>query len=118
MVDGGDQDPERPAARVVVLDQAGVIQGQFSGYGSSSGQLSEPHDLVVESPGPRLCGRARDGAGPALRPRPEPSACGPCEGPTRANRGSLIGQLTDVLGRVDENPLGRTGLKRNHLSHI
>ena len=51
VVDGGDQDPERPAARVVVLDQAGVIQGQFSGYGSSSGQLSEPHDLVVDRRG-------------------------------------------------------------------
>lgn len=51
VVDGGDQDPERPAARVVILDRSGVIQGQFSGHGTSGGQLSEPHDLVIDGQG-------------------------------------------------------------------
>lgn len=51
VVDGGDQDPDNPAARVVVLDRAGAVLGQFSGYGTTQGQLSEPHDLVVDARG-------------------------------------------------------------------
>ena len=51
VVDGGDQDPDNPAARVVVLDRAGTVLGQFSGYGTAQGQLSEPHDLVVDARG-------------------------------------------------------------------
>lgn len=51
VVDGGDQDPDRPAARVVVLDSSGAALGELSGYGSGRGQLSEPHDLVVDARG-------------------------------------------------------------------
>jgi DNA-binding beta-propeller fold protein YncE len=51
VVDGGDQDPDRPAARVVVLDLSGVALGEFAGYGTERGALSEPHDLVVDARG-------------------------------------------------------------------
>lgn len=51
VVDGGDQDPDRPAARVVVLDLAGKVLGELSGYGTERGRLSEPHDIVVDARG-------------------------------------------------------------------
>lgn len=51
VVDGGDQDPENPAARVVVLDREGRVLGQFGSYGTAAGQLAEPHDLAVDERG-------------------------------------------------------------------
>lgn len=51
VVDGGDQDPEHPAARVVVLDRSGRVLGQFSGYGARAGELSDPHDIAVDALG-------------------------------------------------------------------
>ncbi len=51
VVDGGDQDPERPAARVVVLDRAGRVLGQFGSYGTRPGELAEPHDIVLDARG-------------------------------------------------------------------
>ncbi|MFO0648598.1 MAG: hypothetical protein U0326_20320 [Polyangiales bacterium] len=51
VVDGGDQDPSHPAARVVVLDRDGHLLGQFSSYGSRVGELSDPHDIAVDARG-------------------------------------------------------------------
>lgn len=51
VVDGGDQDPDRPAAGVVVLDRDGRVLGRFSGYGARAGQLSDPHDIAVDARG-------------------------------------------------------------------
>lgn len=51
VVDGGDQDPSHPAARVVVLDREGRVLGQFSSYGARVGELSDPHDIAVDSRG-------------------------------------------------------------------
>lgn len=51
VVDGGDQDPDNPAARVVILDREGRVLGQFGAYGTAAGQLSEPHDLAVDNAG-------------------------------------------------------------------
>lgn len=51
VVDGGDQDPDRPAARVVVLDRDGRVLGQFGRYGTGAGELSEPHDIAVDGRG-------------------------------------------------------------------
>lgn len=51
VVDDGDQDPDHPAARVVVLDRSGHVIGQFSGYGARAGELSDPHDIAVDARG-------------------------------------------------------------------
>lgn len=51
VVDGGDQDPDRPAAGVVVLDRDGRVLGRFGPHGAGPGQLSEPHDIAVDARG-------------------------------------------------------------------
>ncbi|MCK6552243.1 hypothetical protein L6R52_40810 [Myxococcota bacterium] len=51
VVDGGDQDPDRPAARVVILGLDGALQGELSMHGTAPGRLSEPHDVVVDRAG-------------------------------------------------------------------
>jgi len=69
VVDGGDQDPERPAARVVVLDREGRLLGEFSGFGTGPGQLSEPHDLVVDAQGRVYVAELGTGRVQRFRPR-------------------------------------------------
>lgn len=69
VVDGGDQDPERPAARVVVLDRSGALLGEFSGFGTGPGQLSEPHDLVVDAQGRVYVAELGTGRVQRFRPR-------------------------------------------------
>jgi DNA-binding beta-propeller fold protein YncE len=51
VVDGGDQDPSHPAARVVVLDRDGRVLGQFGTFGGRAGELSDPHDIAVDARG-------------------------------------------------------------------
>jgi len=51
VVDGGDQDPDRPAAGVVVLDRDGRVLGRFGGFGARAGQLSDPHDVAIDARG-------------------------------------------------------------------
>ncbi|MFO0614568.1 MAG: hypothetical protein U0414_18425 [Polyangiaceae bacterium] len=51
VVDGGDQDPDAPAGRGVVLTLEGKLIGHFSGPGKEPGKLSDPHDIAVDSKG-------------------------------------------------------------------
>lgn len=83
VVDGGDQDPEHPAARIVVLDRSGRVLGQFSGFGARTGETLRPARHRRRRPRARLRRRARDASRSAL------STAGPLIGPGR-HRAPLV----------------------------
>lgn len=47
MVDGGDQDPDKPRSGVLVLTLEGQVIERWSRYGYEPGNLVWPHDLAV-----------------------------------------------------------------------
>jgi hypothetical protein len=51
VVDGGDQDPDDPAGRIVVLSTDGQLLTHLSGPGTGPGLLAEPHDIALDSKG-------------------------------------------------------------------
>ncbi len=51
VVDGGDQDPDAPYGRVVLMSPDGVRLGTFGSAGSAPGQFLDGHDIAVDSTG-------------------------------------------------------------------
>jgi DNA-binding beta-propeller fold protein YncE len=47
VVDGGDQDPEKPRGRLLRLDLSGNVQERWSSHGREGGQIDWGHDVSV-----------------------------------------------------------------------
>lgn len=47
VVDGGDQDQERPRGRLLKLDRAGNVVASWGAYGKGAGQIDWGHDVSV-----------------------------------------------------------------------
>ena len=47
VVDGGDQDPERPRGRLLKLDRDGNVLASWGAHGTGAGQIDWGHDVSV-----------------------------------------------------------------------
>ncbi|HZF53094.1 MAG TPA: hypothetical protein VE093_30785 [Polyangiaceae bacterium] len=73
VVDGGDQDPERPRGRLLKLDRDGNVLASWGAHGTGAGQIDWGHDVSVGPDGSVFVVDIRGRRVQKFRPKPAPN---------------------------------------------